>query len=337
MHSQVLGSYGDGQQSIVYAICSSMGLNHRQSREEHTVRNCFSRGIARLKAGLKVGTRKTYPQLHRLEDKISTNYSQNTSSLELQLLDKSATTNSSDMDSSQPESMSPLATIHQLPNELLLFTITLLPLKSLLAVRCVCQKWRHLVQYAHIDPLRREYLNLYDELIISPEFLSACNKAKTTELPTIDRKEVIDDLERVASVQGGQVPKEFKMYILEWPTKAICGWIWPGESNWFRIVDKKANSKLPLGRCILRADTNYKDLPTVQYKYADESKQSLNLVALAVWSIGMNGYKIVVMDGKVEGLCGTVHVIYDYAPVIYEQDNNLGWIEFLKWNQGIRD
>ena len=60
------------------------------------------------------------------------------------------------------------ATVNDLPNELLLTIIPLLPLKSLIAVQGVCRHWRTLVHEAHILPARRQLLEVFCAVVSSP-------------------------------------------------------------------------------------------------------------------------------------------------------------------------
>lgn len=111
-----------------------------------------------------------------------------------------------------------------LPNELLLPIFAHLPLKSLIVSRCVCRRWRYLVTSADLDPERRRLLTLYLRAIETPSFLVTRSEI-IPALKPFDRAQLLGF---VRDNGIGVLPKEFRMWIEEWPAKAAIGWIWPG-------------------------------------------------------------------------------------------------------------
>lgn len=111
-----------------------------------------------------------------------------------------------------------------LPNELLLPIFAHLPLKSLITSRSVCRRWRYLVTSADLDPERRRLLTLYLRATNTPSFLITRSEIISALTP-FDRSSFI----QMVRDNGIKVlPKEFRMWIEEWPAKAAIGWIWPG-------------------------------------------------------------------------------------------------------------
>ncbi|KAH8092226.1 hypothetical protein BXZ70DRAFT_951828 [Cristinia sonorae] len=118
----------------------------------------------------------------------------------------------------------PKATIHSLPNELMLSIFPLLPLRSLIAARGVSREWNHFSSVSFIPPARKALLELYLEVIKSPSFLSS-RKLVADHLRELDREGYIDLLE---ADTGVPLPDEFRVWVLEWPLNAVCTWLWPG-------------------------------------------------------------------------------------------------------------
>jgi hypothetical protein len=80
------------------------------------------------------------------------------------------------------------------PNELLLEIFSYLPLKGLIAARGVSRTWRNLVHLSNIPPVRRALLDLYNDVIQTPEFLSS-RKMVISALLRFDRKAYVAALE----------------------------------------------------------------------------------------------------------------------------------------------
>ncbi|THG95702.1 hypothetical protein EW026_g6010 [Hermanssonia centrifuga] len=115
-----------------------------------------------------------------------------------------------------------LATADDLPNELILSIFPLLPLQSLIAARCVNQRWRNLVPLADLLPTRRKYLDFYLSVVRSPAFQEA-RRAIHPHLKHFDREEYLRFLTKTSTA-----PEEFILWVREWPASAVCGWMWPG-------------------------------------------------------------------------------------------------------------
>ncbi|KAI0782089.1 hypothetical protein C8Q75DRAFT_536677 [Abortiporus biennis] len=108
-----------------------------------------------------------------------------------------------------------------LPNELLFHIFGDLNLTSLIAARGVCHRWKSIVSSANtIHPARRSLLDLYLRAVNSPTFLPT-RPHILPHLQTFNREEFYEKLPM-------STPDEFKVWILEWPQKAVIGWLWPG-------------------------------------------------------------------------------------------------------------
>src|ERR1700733_14058533 len=114
---------------------------------------------------------------------------------------------------------------HLLPNELLLHVFSFLTLKSLIFSRSANHKWRQLVPEANIQPARRALLEVYDKVIKHPHFLNTRASTLAALTPKFDREAYVANIE--ASGEMAVVPEEFRIWILEWPEKALFGWVWP--------------------------------------------------------------------------------------------------------------
>ncbi|KAI0782092.1 hypothetical protein C8Q75DRAFT_811938 [Abortiporus biennis] len=112
--------------------------------------------------------------------------------------------------------------IQDLPAELFLEIFCLADLKTLISCRGVCSYWRELVLRAHIPSARKKLLRLYLKLLQSPVFYHTRSYI-LPNLQTFDRELYISRL-------PASTPDEFKTWILEWPAKAVIGWLWPGLS-----------------------------------------------------------------------------------------------------------
>lgn len=84
--------------------------------------------------------------------------------------------------------------ISELPTELVLEFMSWFPLKSLIAARGVNQSWRHLVLLSSILPARRALLDLYYDVIQTPDFLRT-RRGVIDALEPFDREQYVDLLE----------------------------------------------------------------------------------------------------------------------------------------------
>lgn len=112
------------------------------------------------------------------------------------------------------------AAVDDLPNELLLAIFPLLPLKSLIAAQAVCRHWRALVQEAHLHPERRKLLDLFCELVRSPDAHS--RPRVSAHQCDSDREEYLRFLTRSTNA-----PEDFVLWVREWPAWGVFGWFWP--------------------------------------------------------------------------------------------------------------
>ena len=110
--------------------------------------------------------------------------------------------------------------VNDLPNEVLLLFFAPSNLKTLIALRGVSTRWRHLISVAHIHPARRGLLEFYLRVINSPVFLPT-RPHILQWLQNFNRQAFINSL-------PVSTPEDFKIWILEWPARAAIGWIWPG-------------------------------------------------------------------------------------------------------------
>ncbi|KAF8956683.1 hypothetical protein BDZ97DRAFT_1623748, partial [Flammula alnicola] len=107
------------------------------------------------------------------------------------------------------------------PTELVLHCFSFLELKSLIASQGVCQEWRRLVPLAELDPARRRLLDLYHTVINSPLFIKM--NSPGFHFTPFDRQAYVDCL----LSQYHKIPHEFRLWILEWPSRAVIASLWP--------------------------------------------------------------------------------------------------------------
>ena len=113
-----------------------------------------------------------------------------------------------------------------LPPELHLYIVSFLPLTSLIAARGVNTQWRAFAQTTTLHPARKVLLNIYLAAIVHPNF-SSLVAALQPCVREFDREAYIEDLRS----RGCVLPDLFELWILEWPTKAVHFWAWPGLAN----------------------------------------------------------------------------------------------------------
>ncbi|KAH8103825.1 hypothetical protein BXZ70DRAFT_1005390 [Cristinia sonorae] len=107
-----------------------------------------------------------------------------------------------------------------LPNELLLRIFTYMPLQSLIAARGIDRRWRALVSEAFIHPARKQLLDLYLQCLDTPSFLES-RDAILPHVAPFDRDAYMHWL-------PPNPPVDFDLWVREWPSYAVMGWIWPG-------------------------------------------------------------------------------------------------------------
>ncbi|KAJ8515894.1 hypothetical protein ONZ45_g6749 [Pleurotus djamor] len=122
--------------------------------------------------------------------------------------------------------------LHRFPNELLLALFAEFRLPSLVAARGVCRQWRNLVP-ATQHPARVSLLNLYLQIIQEPWFITSRPRV-LENLVSFDREAYVRKLEGVDEGKGNEnseklvLPEGFRIWLLEWPSKAVFGGTWPG-------------------------------------------------------------------------------------------------------------
>ncbi|KAJ6544365.1 hypothetical protein B0H19DRAFT_903165, partial [Mycena capillaripes] len=117
------------------------------------------------------------------------------------------------------------------PNEIFLQIFPYFSLKSIIAAQGVCTLWRHLLPLSDIDKTRRGLLNLYFEIIESPVFVRT-SPWVLKNLQDFVRQAYSDAL----LDQHDYLPDDFRIWILEWPAKAVIACCWPGlpDTYWAR-------------------------------------------------------------------------------------------------------
>jgi hypothetical protein len=85
------------------------------------------------------------------------------------------------------------------------------------------------VPHTRFHPLRKESIRLYDHIIKSTSFPEPPKKynPELNRFPYFDREECIKELERLTVENGAGIPEYFRMYALEWPTRAVCEFMCP--------------------------------------------------------------------------------------------------------------
>ncbi|KII86581.1 hypothetical protein PLICRDRAFT_125501 [Plicaturopsis crispa FD-325 SS-3] len=165
------------------------------------------------------------------------------------------------------------------PTEMLLEIFARIPnLKALIAARCVNRTWRRLVPLADLNPHRRALLELYTDAVNSPGFL-ATRRDVVRGLAPFDREEWVNVISRGVdpSAPPGHppitLPEEFRMWVLEWPSRAVISGHWPGLTVEFNqehpIAKRRAwwkneqePSMLPWHYCPEIGRTEFVPLPT---------------------------------------------------------------------------
>ncbi|KAK7042339.1 hypothetical protein R3P38DRAFT_2889872 [Favolaschia claudopus] len=174
-------------------------------------------------------------------------------------------------------------TFNDLPNELLLQIFPHFPLKSLIAALGVRSLWRHLAPLAEINPARRGLLELYLQIIASPIFRQT-RPWLLERLRPFDREAYIDSLLE----QHNYLPEDFRIWILEWPAKAVIAGCWPGLPTTYYGLDSE--NKLMPRRDRLFRGCNWLGrqppvLHAVEFSYIQNPKEAnpQDVPALLVW------------------------------------------------------
>jgi hypothetical protein len=109
-----------------------------------------------------------------------------------------------------------------LPDEVHLVIQSHMTISDLLRARGVCRLWHSLIPGSHIPEARLRLLNLYLHITASPAF-------HTTRKGTLDRLQPFDREHALRMIsKDGHCPEDFRLWILEWPERAVFADIWPG-------------------------------------------------------------------------------------------------------------
>jgi len=117
-----------------------------------------------------------------------------------------------------------MACFASLPLELARLVFKYLNLCSLISARGVCTWWRDNVLSADINPIRRDLLKLYLQLVHCRNFTASRHRVHSVLKP-FDREAYISAL---SSQVSDSLPSALETWILEWPAGAAFDCIWPG-------------------------------------------------------------------------------------------------------------
>ncbi|KAI0782073.1 hypothetical protein C8Q75DRAFT_535924 [Abortiporus biennis] len=124
--------------------------------------------------------------------------------------------------------------VMRIPVELILLILSFADLKTLIHCQGVSSHWRNLILHTQNDipPARIKLLHFYNKLVKSQVFYYT-RPYILPHLNKFDRQLYVSRLPPSTST----TPDEFKTWILEWPDKAVIGWLWPGLSGKHANVD----------------------------------------------------------------------------------------------------
>lgn len=165
-----------------------------------------------------------------------------------------------------------------LPPELVLYFIQFFPLTSLIAARGVNTRWRSLAQTASLHPARKVLLDLYFAAIVHPSF-SSLVEALQPHVREFDREAYVADL----TSRGCVLPDLFELWVLEWPSKAIHFWAWPGLAPDGSVDHEYYYWGNVLGETTLTIDT----IPVPKKEVASVGKTTCQ--GLALWEVKLWG------------------------------------------------
>ncbi|KAK0618661.1 hypothetical protein DIS24_g11644 [Lasiodiplodia hormozganensis] len=180
--------------------------------------------------------------------------------------------------------------LEALPPELKMNIASHLQLRELILLRNASRCWQTLINnnLSLIPRSRRKLLGLWDDTLRSPYFLPSRHSV-TADLYDFDRRQYL------ASISHGlPLPEEFEVWVLEWPAKAVIGWMWPGldrvvvsnedgcnvfpvpEYQWWQVV---------YGHNLLSAQPTGPDLPLYVWDKATRSEDETS-----VWERDWNAH-----------------------------------------------
>lgn len=212
--------------------------------------------------------------------------------------------------------------LYDLPNELIMELISWLPLKSLIAVQGVNQKWRDLLPLSPLLPARRSLLALYLVAITHHPTLDRRNSYKDAHF---NRASYLAALTR--SNDGEALPEEFRVWVLEWPY-TVMNWFWPGHHlELFRPSGLYGTKSLSYRRTSL-SRTVVRDIAACGNDKLDSERVMVN--GLTVW-VGEDGSTVQLVTGGTNGkeyLKGTMHTFFHLG---LERENEIvsSWAQWL--------
>jgi hypothetical protein len=228
-----------------------------------------------------------------------------------------------------------MTAISDFPNELLLQVFPHLALKSLIRSQGVCRRWRLLVPLSNIPPSRRALLELYVEITSSP-FFERTRPWTLANLRPFDRNEYLDALLK----QHDYIPEAFRLWILEWPARAVIGNTWPGLPYNECTPDMADSADRREG--VNRLGCTPPRVSIVDYENTDSgedeaSAESDILPGLLIWS-GCNGHTWLMLDrrhwvrGKVYHLGMSTSTIYGENG---DEDYDRVYVDWVEWQRSL--
>ncbi|KAK8169885.1 hypothetical protein IWX90DRAFT_414267 [Phyllosticta citrichinensis] len=142
--------------------------------------------------------------------------------------------------------LAPSMSAQALPVRVQLLILSHLPLASLIKMHCVSRHWRNLIdsqldsRKSPISSSRRALLQIYLEAVNQPFFI-ASRKHVLPHVRPFDRQEYVAALARSfgGSLDGSsmaRLPEDFLTWLLEWPSSAVIGMLWPGIDSDFGSI-----------------------------------------------------------------------------------------------------
>jgi len=173
-----------------------------------------------------------------------------------------------------------MAHLTDLPAELQSQILSYCDLSSLIAAIGSYSVWRQSCTLRDVHPTRRRLLDMYLNLVRSKTFLAsrACVK-KVCE--RFDREEYIRKMERQRGIVA--VPADFRMYILEWPERAVFDSLWPGMPL---NLDISGSAMLfrRRGRNLLHHDTkHFQNMAMFDIDPEHRGREQMSITALGLW------------------------------------------------------
>lgn len=205
-----------------------------------------------------------------------------------------------------------------IPNELLLEIFSWLPLKSMVAARGVNRLWRELVPSSDILLDRRELYDLFMSMVHSQTL-------KTELLPKplpFDREKYLTDLAK--TIPDAELPKEFSLWIREWPSRLVMDWIWPS-------LPEKSNIR-PIIKCPPASNEIYwEERKTVGQKIVCAT---LEMRGLEVAGHGCGWTTWLILSGPKKDILGRICVLEGES--YYEGEESGGWLSALTWTEWLK-